>query len=144
MSKVSPKRLECSTCELEVSCSHPFKLRGHTGKTGFEPILQESKSCVLPLHHKPYKQPQQGSNLQPHDSESCALPIELCGFEQMSPEGLEPPLYRFVAGCFNPLDYSDIRRARDLNPDILLECRFSRPVLYQLSQHGNKKRLPPL
>ena len=91
-----------------------------------------------------YKQPQQGSNLQPHDSESCALPIELCGFEQMSPEGLEPPLYRFVAGCFNPLDYRDIRRARDLNPDILLECRFSRPVLYQLIQHGNKKRLPPL
>lgn len=36
------------------------------------------------------------------------------------------------------------RRAWDSNPDILLECRFSRPMLYQLSQLCKKTACPVL
>ena len=47
-----------------------------------------------------------------------------------------PRIPDLQSGPLNQLGYVAIRRVEDSNLYILAECRFSKPVLYQLSQHA--------
>ena len=52
MKQVTPKGLEPLTLALKVLCSNQLSYGVIVVLTGFEPIITEPKSAVLPLHHR--------------------------------------------------------------------------------------------